>query len=188
VALDSAAKRQAVSGAARPWMRGQFPSAGKGREWRSSVGLTYPVANFQAVDTAPDAFTFTDVTGQELGALITSNTITISGITSTAPVNFIETGHLSGEFSINGAAFADLVTTTIENTDTLQLRLTSAVLQNEVHSIKVTIGGVTDTWDVTTLEEWTDQADSSTTWTDESNESTTWTDQSNESTTWTDDP
>ncbi len=48
MALDTAAKRAAVAGVGRPWMRGQFPSAGKGREWRSSVGLSYPVANFQA--------------------------------------------------------------------------------------------------------------------------------------------
>ncbi len=139
-------------------------------------------------DTTPDAFTFTDVTGQELGAVITSNTITISGVNATTPVNFIETGHLSGEFSINGAAFSDLAITTIENGDTLQLRLTSAVLQNETHSIKVTIGGVIDTWDATTLEEWTDQGDETTTWSDQADESTTWTDQSNVSTTWTDDP
>lgn len=47
MALDSAAKRQAVPGVGRPWMRGQLPSVGKGREWRSSAGLSYPVANFQ---------------------------------------------------------------------------------------------------------------------------------------------
>ena len=29
-------------------MRGQFPDVAKGREWRSSIGLSYPVANFQA--------------------------------------------------------------------------------------------------------------------------------------------
>lgn len=48
MALDTAAKRQAVPGVGRPWMRGQFPSAGKGREWRSSAALSYPVADFQA--------------------------------------------------------------------------------------------------------------------------------------------
>ena len=47
MALDSAAKRQAVPGVGRPWMRGQFPSAAKDREWRSSTGLSYPVADFQ---------------------------------------------------------------------------------------------------------------------------------------------
>lgn len=135
-------------------------------------------------DTAPDQFTFTDVTGQEIGAVITSNTITISGINATAPVNFIETGHLSGEFSINGAAFTDLIITTIENGDTLALRLTSAPLQAETHSIEVTIGGVSDQWDVTTLEEWSDQPDTTSVWTDETGETTVWTDQANESTSW----
>ena len=52
MALDSAAKRQAVPGAGRPWMRGQLPAVGKGREWRSSAGLSYPVANFQAPEDA----------------------------------------------------------------------------------------------------------------------------------------
>lgn len=48
MALDTAAKRAAVPGVGRPWMRGQLPSLGKGREWRSSTGLSYPVADFQA--------------------------------------------------------------------------------------------------------------------------------------------
>ena len=30
-------------------MRGQLPENAKGREWRSSVGLSYPVANFEDV-------------------------------------------------------------------------------------------------------------------------------------------
>ncbi len=45
--IDTAAKRQAIPGVGRPWMRGQFPSVGKGREWRSSAALSYPVANFE---------------------------------------------------------------------------------------------------------------------------------------------
>jgi len=52
MALDSAQKRQAVPGAGRPWMRGQFPDVAKGRAWRSSVGLSYPVAAFAADATA----------------------------------------------------------------------------------------------------------------------------------------
>lgn len=47
MALDSAAKRQAVPGAGRPYMRGQLPAAAAGREWRSSAGLSYPVSDFQ---------------------------------------------------------------------------------------------------------------------------------------------
>jgi len=48
MALDSASKRQAVPGVARPWMRGQFPVAAKTFVWRVSVGLAYPVADFIA--------------------------------------------------------------------------------------------------------------------------------------------
>ena len=52
MALDSATKRQAIPGVGRPWMRVKLPAVGKGREWRSSTGLTYPVANFQAPTAA----------------------------------------------------------------------------------------------------------------------------------------
>ena len=48
MALDTAQKRAAVPGVARPWMRSISPDVGKGREWRASAGLSYPVANFQA--------------------------------------------------------------------------------------------------------------------------------------------
>ena len=48
MSLDSKEKRVAVLGVARPWMRDVFPVTGKDREWRSAVGLSYPVANFQS--------------------------------------------------------------------------------------------------------------------------------------------
>lgn len=63
MALDSAAKRQAVPGAGRPWMRGQSPSAGKGREWRSSVGVSYPVADFQGAPVGGQPFYIRDSYG-----------------------------------------------------------------------------------------------------------------------------
>jgi len=53
MALDTAQKRAAVPGVGRPWMRSISPDSGKGREWRSSVGLSYPVANFQGVGIFP---------------------------------------------------------------------------------------------------------------------------------------
>ncbi len=46
MALDSKAKRIAVVGVGRPWMRSQEVDSGHGRAWRSSVGLSYPVADF----------------------------------------------------------------------------------------------------------------------------------------------
>jgi len=137
-------------------------------------------------DTTPDAFTFTDLTEQELGATVDSNTITVTGINDTTPVNFLETGHLSGLYSKNGGAWTDLAIITVVVNDTLALRLTTSPDQNTTHSIKVTIGGVTDTWDVTTVETWTVQSDDASTWTDQTDDTTVWTDQTDDSTTWTD--
>lgn len=48
MALDSLAKRYAVLGIARPWMRATLPDAAKGSDWRASVANVYPVAAFSA--------------------------------------------------------------------------------------------------------------------------------------------
>ncbi len=105
----------------------------------------------EAGDTTPDAFSFTDVTDQAIGSLITSNIITVSGIDAAAAVTFIETGHLSGEYRVDSGTWLDLANFNIENAETLQLRLTSSASNSTLVSIQVTIGGVSDTWDVTTL-------------------------------------
>jgi len=47
-AIDSEAKRKAIPGVARPWMRSQGNDGSAGRAWRASSGNAYPVANFQA--------------------------------------------------------------------------------------------------------------------------------------------
>lgn len=41
MAIDSAEKRQNVTGVGRPYMRSQFPIATPDQEWRVSVGLSY---------------------------------------------------------------------------------------------------------------------------------------------------
>ena len=48
MALDSALKRRAVAGVARPYMRAQLPAASPTEPWRVSVGNAYPVAGFNA--------------------------------------------------------------------------------------------------------------------------------------------
>ena len=55
MALDSATKRRAVPGVARPWMRSQVPLATPDREWRASAANAYPVANFAAPGGFDDA-------------------------------------------------------------------------------------------------------------------------------------
>jgi len=63
MALDSKAKRAAVPGVGRPWMRSQYQDVTLGRAARASIGNAYPVANFQAPGPAP--------TGPPVGTLTT---------------------------------------------------------------------------------------------------------------------
>ena len=99
------------------------------------------------IDTAPDAYTFTDLTGQALSTLIASNSVTIGGINSGASVSVTGTG--SPQISINGGAW--VTSGTITNGQTLQVRLTSSASFSTALTATVDVGGVTDTWSVTTL-------------------------------------
>lgn len=47
MALDSLAKRYAVKGVGRPWLRGPAPDASLGEVWRVSIGQAYPVATLE---------------------------------------------------------------------------------------------------------------------------------------------
>jgi ribosomal 50S subunit-recycling heat shock protein len=98
-------------------------------------------------DTTPGAFDFTpDVTNAAPGTLITAaNTVTISGINTSAPVSVTGAG---AEVSINGGAWT--TSGTIQNGQTLQLRLTSSASYSTPITATVDVGGVTDTWSVTT--------------------------------------
>jgi hypothetical protein len=98
-------------------------------------------------DTTPDAFAFTDVTGQALNTLINSNTVTIAGINSGVSVSVSGSG--SPQMSINGGAW--VTSGTITNGQTLQVRLTSANAYVTAYTATVSAGGVTDSWSVTTL-------------------------------------
>lgn len=97
-------------------------------------------------DTTPDAFTFTDQTNVALSTLITSNTITISGINTTTPVSVTGTG---AQISINGGAW--VTSGNITNGQTLAVRLTSSAAFSTAMTATVNVGGVTDNWSVTTL-------------------------------------
>lgn len=100
-----------------------------------------------AADTTPDAFSFTDVTGAAVNTLTTSNTITISGISSGTAVSVSGAG--SPQISINGGAWG--TSGTITNGQTLRVRLTAAATINTARTATVDVGGVTDVWSVTTI-------------------------------------
>ncbi len=96
-------------------------------------------------DTTPDAFSFADQTDVAVSTLITSNTITVTGIDSATPISV--TG---GEMSINTGAFTSTATTVNLN-DTVQLRQTSSASNSTQTDVTLDIGGVTDIWSVTTV-------------------------------------
>jgi len=99
-----------------------------------------------SVDTTPNAFAFTDVTGARRNSRTTSNTITVSGINAGVAIT-VSGG--DAQYSRNGGAYTASAGT-VNNGDTVAVRVTSATTTNTTRSVVVTIGGLADTWTVTT--------------------------------------
>ncbi|MEZ5898505.1 MAG: hypothetical protein R3D51_03330 [Hyphomicrobiaceae bacterium] len=98
-------------------------------------------------DNTPNAFAFTDLTGQGLAATNSSNTLTINGV-GPAPVSVSVSGAGSPQISINGGAWG--TTGSISNGQTLRVRLTSASTSSTARSATITVGTISDNWSVTT--------------------------------------
>lgn len=103
-------------------------------------------------DTIPAAFSFMDLTNQALDTLITSNTVEITGIAAAAAVSI--TG---GQFQIYQSDGETVVTawgsaaSTVTNGQKIALRTTSSASNDTAVSVVLTVGGVSDTWTVTTV-------------------------------------
>ena len=106
----------------------------------------------QSPDTIPDAFTFFNQSGVPLNTVITSNIITISGID--APISISITG---GTYSINGGDYTG-ISGTVVNGDTVTVRLTSSASYSTT-TATLTIGGVSVTFSVTSISDWTQRTD-----------------------------
>lgn len=96
-------------------------------------------------DTTPDPFSFTAQTGVALSTVITSNTITVSGINSPAPISV--TG---GAYSINGGAFTTTAGT-VTNGQPVAVQHTSSASNSTGTTTTLTIGGVSGAFTSTTL-------------------------------------
>ena len=103
------------------------------------------VAKFSYSDSEPDAFSFTDQTDVAVSTQITSNTITVAGITSAAAISV--TG---GEYAINGGSYTSDAGT-VENGNTVTVRHTSSGSFSTATNTVLTIGGVSDTFTSTTV-------------------------------------
>ncbi|MGB0468884.1 MAG: SdiA-regulated domain-containing protein, partial [Pontibacterium sp.] len=110
------------------------------------VGEANEYRSYTPADTTPDAYDFTNQTGVALNELVTSNTVTITGLEAACAV-FLD----AGEHNINGTGWssADAV---IENGQTLQLRQISSSSASTPTTITSNVGGVLEAWTVTTAD------------------------------------
>ena len=96
-------------------------------------------------DTTPDAFTFTDQSNVALNTVITSNTITVSGINAATAISI--TG---GTYSISGGAYTS-TSGTVTNGQTVTVQHTSSGANSTATNTTLTIGGVSDVFTSTTV-------------------------------------
>ncbi len=113
-----------------------------------AIGATF--TDFQSTgasnpgDSVPDVFTFTDVSDAEFGTAYTSTEITVRGIIGIAPISVV-----GGDYNINGSAFTN-VSGSVQNGDRISVRLVSSSAAIVKTTGTLTIGGVSDGYDVTT--------------------------------------
>ncbi len=103
---------------------------------------TFSVRTFG--DSVPDPFLFVDQTGAALSTIVSSNVITVTGIDIDVAISVV-----GGSHSVNGGAFTS-APGFVRNNDTVQLRVTSAPLKGEAVNVALYVGGVTDTFTITT--------------------------------------
>lgn len=114
----------------------------------SSTGYTQFTGSFTAWDTTPDAFAFTDETDIALSTAKTSNAITVAGINSAAAISV--TGDTGYGYSKNSAACTTTSGTVVAG-DTVAACVTSSGSNSTATTATITIGGVSDTYSVTTV-------------------------------------
>ncbi len=107
-------------------------------------------ADFQvttrAARTTPYPFSFVDQVGVTTSTLVTSNSIIVVGIE--APATIYISG---GEYEINGNGMWSSASGTVANNDTVRVRQVSSPLDGTRTDTAVTIGGVSDTFSITTF-------------------------------------
>ena len=101
-------------------------------------------------DTSPNAFSLTDQTDVALNTLIVSNGITVSGINVAAPISIAGCTSTQCEYNVNNAATWLTGAGTVSNGNTVKVRQKSSAAQSATTSLILSIGGVSDTFAVTT--------------------------------------
>ena len=114
----------------------------------STTGYTQFTGSFTAWDTTPDAFAFTDETDVAAdGGLSCGAAITVSNINY--PTTISATGDTGYGYKINGGTFTSASGTVALN-DTVAPCVNRSTINSTATTATVTIGGVSDTYSVTT--------------------------------------
>lgn len=105
-----------------------------------------------ADDTTPNGFAFVDQTNVALSTLITSSTITVSGINTATPISITGCTSAQCEYNINNSVtwIAMENSRTVRNGNTVKVRQESSNSQSAPTSLMLSIGGVTGSFGVTT--------------------------------------
>ena len=98
------------------------------------------------VDTTPDAFSFAPQSAVALNTTTTSNTVTITGINSAAPISVV-----GGTYSIGCTATFTSAAATITNGQSACVRHTSSAANSTAVTTALTVGGVQGTFISTTV-------------------------------------
>ena len=106
--------------------------------------VTTQTAPASVADTIPDVFSLSDVTEAAPSSTVTSNLVVISGINAPAPVSII-----NGLYSINGGAFV-AVDAAVNDGDSVAVQLLASSDYDSTTQATLMIGGVSDTFSVTT--------------------------------------
>lgn len=106
-------------------------------------------------DGTPAAYDFTDQTGVARSAVISSNIVQITGISSATPVNVSGSGSPEVRVCSDGSCNTVLTnwtsaSTTVNNNEYLQVRQTSSDSPGTGRMASIAVGSIGDNWTVTT--------------------------------------
>jgi hypothetical protein len=105
---------------------------------------------FKRPPIQPDPFSFTTQNGVAVGVPVTSNAITVSGITgTTSPISITGPVGSNSTFSINGTTVTDAAPT-VKNGDTVKVTQTSSASLGATTVSTLTIGNITGTFTTVT--------------------------------------
>ena len=111
-----------------------------------SASATFKITTKSEPAQIPNNFDFNDVSGAGLNTTITSNQVTITGITQSVPVSAPTNGF---ESSVNGGAFSGAAKN-ITNGQTLRLRYQTTGNVGELATSSITVGGGASVdWNIT---------------------------------------